>query len=247
MGRRFSTARSTFLETTATPFVSAPPFSWAMWLYPYALSGAVMYSGAPGAADQSRHVLNIGSLQSINSNASAVGTAAPANATIAYAWNHYVGIWAATNSRTMIINGDIANKGTNTTSVTPTAANRLALGMRRTTTGGGAGSFFDGVIGMASVWNVALTDADAVTLALGASPFSLSTRPVAHFPLGGRHSVEFETVGNAGTRIGLDNTLTVWGPDAPSIVIPKPRIWDVPAAAAAAGYPWHYYAAQMSA
>ena len=80
-------------------------------------------------------------------------------------WSHALGVFAASNDRRVYLNG--TGKGTGTNSITPSGINRIGVGFlyRQTPT-----SYMSGDIAEVALWNIALTDAEAVSLAKGFSP-----------------------------------------------------------------------------
>lgn len=110
-------------------------------------------------------------------------------------WYHAVGVSSAANSRAVYLNG--GNKGTNTTSVTPAGVADFCVGawFEPTSLDGG---HWDGRIAEVALWNVALTDDEAASLAKGAYPPRV--RPaslVGYWPLWGRYSPEVDIAGGA--------------------------------------------------
>ncbi len=87
---------------------------------------------------------------------------------VANTWMHATGVWAATNSRKVYLNG--VGSTPNTTSKTVTALN-----VTRFATISTGFDHLDGSIAEAGMWNVALTQAEINILAAGYSP--LLVRP----------------------------------------------------------------------
>lgn len=74
-------------------------------------------------------------------------------------------------SREAILNGDLANKGTNTTSTTPASIDRLSFGRKDDSA---ATNQFEGVVYYSALWNTALSDSAITTLSAGAWPSDVS-------------------------------------------------------------------------
>ncbi len=95
-------------------------------------------------------------------------------------WCPLLAVFASAASRTSYYGGGSgSNKNTNSTSKTPTGIDTLYIGARATNST--HSNFFHGMIAYATVWNVALTDGEAMALARGKHP--LDVRPsglVAH-------------------------------------------------------------------
>lgn len=100
------------------------------------------------------------------------GTATSVNTTTGYTvgtWHHACAVFASSTSRTVYIDG--GSSATDTTSVNATGMNRTNIGARYS---GTLGSYFDGKIAEAAVWNVALTAAEVASLAKGFSPIQVN-------------------------------------------------------------------------
>ncbi len=80
-------------------------------------------------------------------------------------WYHACAVFSSTTSRSIYLNG--TGKVTDTTASNPSGFDRTNIGIRWSTT---RGLFFDGLLFAPSIWNVALTDAEVVSLAAGFSP-----------------------------------------------------------------------------
>lgn len=78
-----------------------------------------------------------------------------------------IGRARAIDDRDVILNGDLANKGTDVVSKTVVGANRLAFGKQDNTVNNNP---FTGPIWYAAIWNVGLVDAECAALAKGAWP-----------------------------------------------------------------------------
>lgn len=160
-------------------------------------------------------------VQMVTSDGSGSGTAATSTTITASTWFHACGVTSAANSRAAYLNG--GGKGTNTGNRTPTGVNQTTVGMQGGTANnlpfGLAGG--NGYIAEVAIWNVALTDADVTTLALGVHPFLV--RPdalVDYWPLMGRYSPEINLKSN--TRVLTVNGALVQFPH-PRIFMPHTR------------------------
>lgn len=94
---------------------------------------------------------------------SGTGTSAATTNTVA-ASTPFVAVYRANSStsREAILNGDLANKGTDTSSKVPAGIDRLSFGRKDDTS---ASSSFEGVVYYSALWNVALSDAEVLALA----------------------------------------------------------------------------------
>lgn len=87
-------------------------------------------------------------------------------------------IAASATDRKIILNGDIANAGTNATSTTPTSIDRISFGRKDDAD---ANVSMDGTIFSAALWNGALTDGHAVSLSNGAWPADIFSSKLYSF------------------------------------------------------------------
>lgn len=109
------------------------------------------------------------------------------------AWQSAGGVWAASNSKALYLNG--ANKTTNTSAsnVVFTDLNRTGIGANVL---GPATEFFDGRMAHAAVWAAALTDDDMAMLHAGLHPTRVkSASLIAYWALSGKDSPEIDIVG----------------------------------------------------
>ncbi len=150
-------------------------------------------------------------------------------------WHHACGVRAAIDSGAVYI--DSANKGTTVVNGgAPNALVRTAIGALWRDV---PSDHVSGRIAEAAMWDIALTDEEAIILAAGYSP--LFVRPqslVAYWPLIGRLSPEIDPVG------GFDMTL-VNGPthaDHPRIIYPSAG--QMRMIAAVSGLAWPIFSRQ---
>lgn len=101
-------------------------------------------------------------------------------------WHHACGVFAASNSRSIYLDG--GNKQTNTTSNTPGTVDRTRINNFTS-----AKSL---LVAEAAIWNVALSDAEVALLAKRVSPLMVRADAlVAYWPLIGNYSPEIDIVG----------------------------------------------------
>lgn len=155
------------------------------------------------------------------SGASADSAASPTGGT----WLSALAVFAANNSRTIYVNG--GSKVTNTNTLTTTFPTDIFVGSLDTTN-----FLVDAKIAECAIWNVALTDAEALSLAAGIAPDRI--RPaslVEYFELMGKTSPE---PGRRGNTLTLTNSPTA--ADHPKVFRGRRRVTHfIPAAAAPAG------------
>jgi hypothetical protein len=156
----------------ASALLSAYPVSFACWYNPVNNTG-------------NQSVLNIGSTTSfsylvlfpasgildarVSNTVPTSGTASSVASVATGSWNHCVGVFTSTTSRTVYLN---AVSASNTTSVTISPFNRTAIGTNfdNSTT---PASFANGTIAVPAIWKVALSQTDVASLYAGASPLKV--------------------------------------------------------------------------
>jgi len=95
------------------------------------------------------------------------------------AWNHGVFVFAAAADRRVYLDG--TNKGTDSTSQTPSPINNVMIGGRELA---GPTGLFPGKVAHVAIWNVALSDSEAAQLAAGANPLTIqAANLVAYWPM----------------------------------------------------------------
>lgn len=205
--------------------VTALPFTMAAWVYPVAsvTNGQIQYFFTIGDAANDSAQLHIEGISGAWQAkaviyADATGPAkqaVTAVAATANAWNHYAGVFTATD-RSIYLNG--ANKVTNSGALSGGTWNDSGI----IVVGGAnfdiAENPFDGRIGEAGIWNVALDDDEVAALGKGFSP--LLIRPgslVAYWPLFGNDSPELDRSKN---RYDLTLVNTPTKADHPRIYYP---------------------------
>lgn len=122
-------------------------------------------------------------------------------------WFHACAVFASATSRSAYLNG--AGKGTATGNITPGSLDRTSIGVIDQTSAiqpfapSGTGD-----IAEAAIWNIALSDADVVSLALGIPPFLVHPEAlVAYWPLIGTYSPEINLKSNVAVET-MQGTLT---------------------------------------
>lgn len=201
--------------------VSAAPLTISAWAYSSVSTATkqimvgLYKSTATGNVDAFRMLLDASAVNAVASNASTSGeafsTAGPATNT----WFHAAAVFTSATSRASFLNG--GNKGTDTTNITPASLDRTSIGLRDNVSGDQAfASGGTGYIADVAIWNVALTDAEVLSLSKGFSP--LKVRPsglVFYCPLLG--ITPEPNLINAATAPTIQGTLTA-GPHAPLIM-----------------------------
>ena len=167
--RSFTTASSQYLELSSA-VVSAEPLTMVCWAKPNNTSAghALMSIGTSGGTARWQLSHNVSSAQcqviSVNSGG-AVGVAT-AGTPGAGSWQHYAAVYTSSTSRTAYLDGVAGT--TDTSSITVSGVNRTIIGAR--ISGGSYGTYHDGTIAEAAIWNVALTASEISSLAAGFSP-----------------------------------------------------------------------------
>lgn len=169
-----------------------------------ALHTVVDLHNSGAALDRNSFKLEIsasGLIRAVAADGSAATPASSATTMVANTWHHACAVFTSATSRAAYLDG--GNKGTNTTSRTPSSINQITLGCEN---GSSKGNPFGGWLYGVSIWDAALTDADVASLAGGASP--LQIRPdvlTHHFPMLG------VVAANLGNVVAPGGLLTVTG------------------------------------
>lgn len=185
----------------AAAVLTAVPFTMACWFKVSSVTGinnSLMSLDDNSAAGAGTHTFLMDITQSPTARvrartASSAGSSfalSTANVTTGV-WQHACGVFAGVADRRAFLNG--ANKGTETTSRTPSAAAiiRTRIGLLCQSANPMAGD-----IAEAAIWNVALSDAEVALLATGVGPYAVQrANLVAYWPLLGAESPEPDVVG----------------------------------------------------
>ena len=175
MARTFVAASSQYVSDGLSP-VSDAPVTVACWIKAASTQSFPSILGLGNSGGVTYYMLGAGASNNIlQAWQQGTITSDVANATAAFTngvWSHACGVFASNSDRRVYLNG--GNKGTNTTACGTVTPDRFSVGalLRNIASG-----YFDGAIAEVGVWNIALTDADVASLALGLSP--LLVRPDA--------------------------------------------------------------------
>jgi hypothetical protein len=205
---------STAIETT--------PVSLAMWIKRTAISAAseeaLFYNGQAGTTN---HFIALG-INPDNTVFCRTRTTSPANATSTATiadttnWHLVVGVWAATNSRTIYVDGNAGVTETSTRDPTNTPTRfSLFSNLNNTPTAGlnGYGAYI-------AVWNVALSSSDVTSLwngGGGVDPTTIQNASlVGAWDVTGNESPEVDDIGAFDLTVtngtfSADNPFTVGG------------------------------------
>lgn len=197
--------------------LSAMPMTFAAWVYPTAgasAAGHIMGIYASASAHCWRLLINQSTTNLLTCNTTGATATTPAstvNTVTNSAWNHAACVFTSATSRKVVLNGDLANAGTDTTnSGTPTGLNRTTFGRRDNVSPNNV-QFLLGNLGPCAIWSASLTDDELVALAKGDNPRSI--RPaslVLCTPFPGSQSPLFDLYGNHLTLTGT--SASVLGP-----------------------------------
>ena len=153
--------------TRASAPVTAVPLTMACWFDPDLLQNASLCSvGSTAGGLGTWFALFTGLTGVVTASTTSSGNQSNATTTATYttgSWNHCCGVFSATNSRTIYLNGE--NAVTNTASRIPAAVAETIIGSRRAN--GIFGAYFNGKIAEVGIWNAALTAAEVASLARG--------------------------------------------------------------------------------
>jgi hypothetical protein len=164
---------SSYLSLASAP-VNTLPLTMAAWFNPDSVSvdGTIMCL-ANSAGNERLSMKAAGAVAGVPVAAearSAANAANSANTSTSYTastWQHAVAVYASTTSRTSYLNGGGGVEST-TSIAFANGVNRLAIGARLAA--GTPGTYLDGRIGEAGLWNVALDLDEIAALAKGLSP-----------------------------------------------------------------------------
>ncbi len=205
MARSFNGSTQRF-DHQAGVAVNAYPTTFSAWFYPTSTAGGILLAqmdrSSPGTEYLQINIAattlyGIARLVRASSGANATTT----NAATVNSWNHLTGIFTTTNNRVAILNGDTANKGTNTTSLLwPSALDGISFGARYTN-----GGEFTGYIAELAIWDVALTEIEVIALSKRYSPLLIRpARLQGYWPLLWNVDPEQDYIGRRGAT-GVDS------------------------------------------
>ena len=211
MARNFN-GTTQYLESTATPPAVGPPLSIAAWFNGTTFTGGRTVAGlarSSGTTQRLALVASEGVIAAVSQSSGQTRSAGSSGSVTAGAWTHGLAVFASSTSRAAYRDG--TNKGTNTQSSSPTGVNRTDVGA--TYISAAVAHYFSGDIAEVAMWNVALTDADALILSKGIPPYLVKGENlVCYWPLLGRYSPEISLLG------GFDLTLN----NAPAVAVHPP-------------------------
>lgn len=220
MSRLFDNASTQYAEWANADFGGAP-LTIAAWAYHDEATTQCAVALANNTVTGDYFELQITSAHRVLANtvASGSGASAQTGTGTINTWIHGCAVFSAANSRAAYANG--GDKGTNTTSRTPSGMNTWAIGRVPAST---PLRYFSGRLAEIGVWNVALTDAEVAALGAGVCP--LLIRPASlylYVPMFGQASPEPSLVHNTG--IGSTKpSFTITGATAaehPRVIYPR--------------------------
>ena len=152
--------------------------------------------------------------------------ATTANSANINAWNMGTIVFLSATDRTVILNADFANKGTNVVSRTPTGLDTTSIGFGTVATGG---STIDYLQSNVAVYGTGLSDNEITSLFRGAFPHEIRRGSLLnHWRLLGNTSPEPDAIGNADMTLvsapakGNHSDRKLWTPPPPTLFIPVP-------------------------
>ncbi len=179
MARSFTVASSAFLEHSGAVVVDEP-ITVSCWFNSADVATNYILVSLSDTSGQDRHLLTIRGAdagdfcRAFSLNAGGNDFAVTGNAFMADTWHHLIAVWASDTSRSIMLDGDIGNKGTNATDLAIANIDNAVIGAQHFL-GSPAATFFEGLIGECGIWDTGLTDAQGVALSKGYSP--LLVRP----------------------------------------------------------------------
>jgi hypothetical protein len=183
MARTFDDASSQYLEL-GSAVVTDPPFSISAWFYCDDDTNwqTLVFLGDSADDDADTHRLQLESAgASVVMTSKHTGWKA-ANTSVGYSentWHHACGIVAATDDRSVFIDG--GSKGTNNDNEVVEGVDQTSIGRNSDAV---PDNYFSGSLAEIAIWNTGLSDAEAAILAKGYSPlFVHPENLVAYWPL----------------------------------------------------------------
>lgn len=198
---------SNFLRYAGLPGgISGPPFTMAGWVNLATTAGSQNLFGFFGASGRKLWSRSSGGVFTFDGeNGGSTASADTSVVSSVGVWNHVFAVAASTTSRSIIANGNIADKATNTTSLSPTLT-RFSVGRDDDGSAGAANA--GTLIAEVGLWNIALSDADAVALAAGAPPFLVHPEAlVGYWPLLGANSPENNLLSNT-SKLSIQGSMS---------------------------------------
>jgi len=172
MARGFDDGSSQYLYS-ANAVISAYPFTMAAWCYSddNANLQTVLSVGDTATTNNYWRIVMAGNyandpfhLWAVNGGAPVIASTSPSGYSI-NTWHHIIGVGASSTDRRIYIDG--GSEGQETTNITPTGIDEVAIG---STAKAAHGNYMSGNIAEAAIWNVALNASERVALSKGYSP-----------------------------------------------------------------------------
>jgi len=200
MAFNFTAASTQYLS--ATNPVSAAPFTFAAWARVANTTGNKAIVSLNQNSGTNRFLMYLaGPTLSFFVNDSGGFTQPQAGNVSANTWFHACAVEAATNDHRLFRDG--ANKSTTVGARTPVSINAVNVGADRNNNNNG--SLWSGQIAEVGIWNVALTDAEAASLAQGMTCDKVRPQSLVFYAPLVRDLIDYK----GGLTITNNNTATV--------------------------------------
>jgi hypothetical protein len=160
------------LTSTTLP-VTATPFTLSIWFrLTVDVDAATISLGQEGQSNHrwTLYLESSGNLLRLQARTTTTSSLSPGNTWTVNQWHHALGVCANDTDRTVYLDGDVVNKGTQAVEKLVNVPDVITIGRLPNDTDAMTGDLAHG-----AVWDVALGDDDARTLAAGVSP--LRVRP----------------------------------------------------------------------
>lgn len=160
-----------------------PPVGYSIWFYPTdtIVSNQILMGQGHDAASDRYSELGVDSGNHVFVRVREVGGVnRQATSTTTFSlntWNHAMGLFAATNSRSVLLNG--GGKDTEGTIGIDPTHNNAYIGARYVN--GAAGGFFKGYLACATVWNASFTDDNVIKMAEGVCTLNFKSNALLHY------------------------------------------------------------------
>lgn len=216
VGARDFDGSSDKLSVDVAP-VTAPPYSNCTWFNSDVLSDdTIWFLGDKDVTDNNMtmRINSSGALRLRAESTAATVDITTSNTFTLNTWNFGCVIAASDSDWTVILNGDVANAGTSTSTSTIVGVDRMAYGMRDSSSPGKA---FDGELGHGITYDVAIADDTTTTLFNGRLIYIQPDDRVSYLPMNGGGSTSIDITGLSSMTI--TGTMITEEPPTPHPII----------------------------
>lgn len=182
MSRYFDRVTEQYLQLDS-PVLTGVPITMACWVYNTAFSDNEVIMNLVDKSSTKKGFMfymrfGTGVLRAVTESDADSEYAEASQAPSVDTWHHVCAVYAAVDDRRCYLDG--GNKGTESTSITPSGIDRTAIGQVGDST---PGRYLESRVAEAAIWNRALTDAEVLMLSKAYSPSFVPQSLVAYWPL----------------------------------------------------------------